>query len=135
MAKTGLKPDSTAMSAPVPRTVYVVDDDAVVRDSLSALLQIRDYTVVEFESARAFLDRVPAGQGGCLMLDMHMPEMTGLELLHKLRKQGDDIATVLITGRNDPTITAQAHDLGVVAVLDKPVAHQTLFAALEKAFS
>lgn len=121
------------MASAHPRTVFIVDDDAVVRDSLGALLQTRHYDTREFDSGRAFLARDPAVAGDCLILDVHMPDMDGLELLRTLRGQGNDIATVVITGRNDASITSQAKALGAVAVLDKPVSHTVLFPAIEQA--
>jgi two-component system response regulator FixJ len=118
-----------------PRTVFVVDDDEVVRDSLSALLQSRHYTVLEFASGRDFLTRAAGVMPGCLVVDVHMPEMTGLELLKILRARGNPIATVVITGRKDPSIAAQAKELGAVAILDKPVSHAVLFSAIETALA
>lgn len=115
------------------RTVFVIDDDEMVRDSLKALLESRDYTVVDFESGRQFL----AGQNGvgraCLVLDVHMPDMTGIELLRLLRARGESMPAILITGRTDAAVQAQAKDLGVIALLDKPVSHTVLFAAIEQA--
>ncbi len=123
------------MSGEKTRTIFVVDDDAVVRDSMTALLQSRQYSVVEFDSGRALLNRDKALAGDCLVVDVHMPEMTGLDLLKTLRDQGDLLPAIVLTGRNDAAITAQARELGAVAVLDKPVRFQALFAAIEKALA
>jgi FixJ family two-component response regulator len=113
--------------------ICIIDDDEVVRDSLSALLQSRNLKVAEFESCDAFLARKPSVTAVCLVLDVHMPGMTGLELLHLLRKQDDRVPVILITGRRDPSVQSQATALGVVALLDKPVAHPKLFAAIQQA--
>lgn len=121
------------MSRAKTRTIFVVDDDAVVRDSMNALLQSRHYSVVEFDSGRAFLNRDKSLTGDCLVVDVHMPEMSGLDLLKTLRDQGDLLPAIVLTGRIDATITAQANQLRAVAVLDKPVRFQVLFAAIEKA--
>jgi two-component system response regulator FixJ len=123
------------MASASMRTIFVVDDDDVVRDSLNALLGARQYDVIEFDSGRAFLDRSPTLAAGCLLLDVHMPDMTGIDLLKTLREQGNAIPTIIMTGRKDPGIEADARALGVVAVLDKPVTHTVLFAAIEQALA
>ena len=121
---------------PSPSTVFVIDDDEMVRDSLKALLESRSFNVVDFESANQFLNHADGdANNACLLLDVHMSEMTGLELLRLLRSRGDAIPTILITGRTDPTVQAQAKELGVVALLDKPVAHPALFAAIREALA
>ncbi len=114
--------------------IFVVDDDEMVRDSLKILLESRNFSVIEFESARAFLDRHDGSPARCLIVDVHMPEMTGLELLKELRGHGNNIPVILITGRRDSSVQAQAQALGVT-LLDKPVAHRALFSAIEQAFS
>ena len=123
------------MAQAQPPTVFVVDDDEVVRDSLNALLQSRQFEVVEFPSGRAFLEGADLSAVSCLIADIHMPEMTGLELLQTLRERGHEIPTILITGRNDPAIAARARELRAVALLDKPVPHGLLFGAVEKALT
>ena len=99
---------------PSPSTVFVIDDDEMVRDSLKALLESRSFNVVDFESANQFLNHADGdANNACLLLDVHMSEMTGLELLRLLRSRGDAIPTILITGRTDPTVQAQAKELGL----------------------
>jgi FixJ family two-component response regulator len=116
-------------------TVYVVDDDEVVRDSLKVLLESRHYAVEDFASGKDFLSCVD-GQGvGCLVLDIHMPQMTGIDVLRQLRKDGSHIPVIMVTGRQDAATRAQAESLGAAAFLDKPVAHKQLFAAIEKALA
>src|SRR5262245_38711252 len=122
------------MSASARRTVFIVDDDDVVRDSLKVLLEARNFDAVDFASCNDFLaGRHRAGaRAGCLILDIHMPDMTGLDCLKKLRDQGDRIPTILITGRRERVAEVHAAALGAV-LLDKPVSHTSLFAALNKA--
>lgn len=119
---------------PAKKTVCVVDDDEVVRDSLSVLLS-RQYEVIEFASGVDYLARGAGVAPGCLLLDVHMPAMTGLELLKILRAQGNPVPVVLMTGRRDALITTEANALGVAAVLDKPASHTALYEALEKALA
>lgn len=118
-----------------PAMVYVVDDDEVVRDSLRALLEVRKYRVREFDSGEYFLSENPAMDNCCLILDVHMPGMTGLELLRTLRSRQVKVPTILITGRRDSAINAQAEELGARCLLDKPVSHALLFGAIEQALS
>jgi FixJ family two-component response regulator len=123
------------MNAPLTRTIYVIDDDDVVRDSLTALLESRNFTTVAFDSGRQFLAHRVADGANCVILDVHMPEMAGVEVLQELRERGDMIPVILITGRRDPGVQAQAVALGASALLDKPLAHRALFAAVEEALA
>ncbi len=117
--------------------IYVIDDDEVVRDSLKVLLETRDFAVRDFESGPAFLAHRSGGQPGplCVILDIHMPEMSGIEVLRELRTKGDQLPVILVTGRRDTQAQAQARALGVVAFLDKPISHPALFAALDQALN
>jgi FixJ family two-component response regulator len=105
--------------------VAVVDDDPAVLDSLKFMLEVAGHKVAVYASAAAFLeDR--SGRPACLILDQHMPHMTGLELAARLRAQGVEIATLLITGSWSPTIVARAAQLGIEKVLEKPPAEDDL---------
>ncbi|MBL8691627.1 MAG: response regulator [Rhodospirillaceae bacterium] len=115
-------------------TIHIVDDDDIVRDSLKVLLESRGYSVEDYASGRDFLSR-RNGNAACLVLDNHMPEMTGLDILRTLRQAGDNIGVIMITGRWDAATRAQAEALGVVAFLDKPVPHQRLFSEIDRALS
>lgn len=114
-------------------TIYVVDDDEMVRDSLKALLESHRFDVLAFDSAASFLSHARGASHACLVLDIHMPGMTGLQLLRTLRERGWAIPTILITGRNDAGAKVEAKALGAIALLDKPVAHPDLFSAIEQA--
>ena len=115
-------------------TIFVVDDDEVVRDSLKVLLETRRFAVRDFESAQAFLAfRRDLPAAGCAVLDIHMPGMSGIELLREIRSAGDQLPVILVTGRREPAAQAQAELLGAVALLDKPISHPALFAALDQA--
>ena len=114
------------------QTICLVDDDEFVRESLCALLEAHAFRVEAFASGRDFLARNGHTQG-CLLLDVHMPEMSGLDILKQLRAQQNPTPVVLITGRRDHRIEAQAKDLGAVALLGKPVPAKSLLAALQRA--
>jgi len=116
------------------RAVCVVDDDEAVRDSMRVLLESHGMTVRDYASARAFLaEDLPAG--GCLLLDLHMPEMTGLELLEKLRADHVGIPAIIMTGRSDAGLRARAQRAGVFAFLDKPVDEDELVDSIAHAMS
>lgn len=122
------------MPASPTRTIFVIDDDDVVRDSLRALLEARQYAVRDFASGREFLERRDGAKADCVVLDINMPQMSGLEVLRALRKAGDATPVLLVTGQGSPAIYAQARALGV-PLLDKPTPHTALFAAIERAIA
>jgi FixJ family two-component response regulator len=101
-------------------TIYVVDDDESVRDSARALLEAYDHTVQDFASARDILSRFDTLEEGCLLLDLNMPEMGGIELLELLRSRGDTIPVVVVTSQNDAGMLDRARRAGAYAVLQKP---------------
>jgi len=107
-------------------TVYIVDDDDSVRDSARALLESYDLIVEDFSSARAFLERFAKGRKAeagkrCLLLDVNMPEMGGLELLELLRDRHIDIPVIIVTAQNEAALRERAERAGAFAFLQKPV--------------
>ena len=108
------------------RQVAIVDDDAAVRDSLRFLLGVSGYDVATYESAADFLAHCDRRFLVGLILDHHMPQVTGLELAARLRAQGDPLPIMLITGSSSPAISARAKALGIEQVLEKPPAEQEL---------
>jgi FixJ family two-component response regulator len=109
------------------RLVGVVDDDAAVRDSLRFLLEAANFMVVTFRSADQFLTAPDLEELTCLLLDHHMPEMTGLELLRRLHRTRRKLPVALMTGSPSAQLARQALDLGATVVLEKPLAEQALF--------
>jgi FixJ family two-component response regulator len=107
-------------------TVYVVDDDDAVRDSLRSLLESHGLTVQDYASADDFLTDRQQPKAGCLLLDLHMPGMTGLQLLCKLRKDCSRLPVIVITGRSNPTLNQQIAQAGVFAMLEKPTNDEVL---------
>ena len=114
-------------------TIYIVDDDAAVRDSWRVLLEIEFPRVREFESCQDFLAAFEPTRSGCLVLDIHMPDMNGFDLMERLKQEGSAIPVILVTGRTDASIRARATDLGAVALLEKPIEYGELLAAIERA--
>ncbi len=109
------------------RLVGIVDDDTAVRDSLQFLLEAAGYGVVTFHSAAQFLAAPDPDRIACLLLDHHMPEMTGLDLLRRLRRSRRDLPVALMTGSPSAEVTRQALQLGAVVVLEKPLTDRALF--------
>lgn len=115
-----------------PRTIFILDDDLAVRDSLKALLEARNFAVVDFDSGSNLFRH--QDRADCLILDLHMPQMTGLELLMKLRQRGDSTPAILITGRPDSVTQDEAKKLGV-PLLEKPVPPKILLDLVERALA
>ena len=88
-------------------TVFVVDDDKGVRDSIRELLEHGGRTVETFASGEGFLSRYMSGLGGCLLLDAYMPGLSGLDLLRRLRSDGHRLPTVIMTGNSDVTMAVE----------------------------
>jgi len=122
------------MSANVP-TVYVVEDDRAVREALESLLHSAGFHVQLFNSAREFLlDRVPADVS-CLVLDVQMPEMSGLDLQQKLIEANIHIPTIFLTGHGDIRMSVHAIRAGAEEFLTKPVDHLELLSAIERSMN
>jgi len=100
--------------------IFIVDDDASVRDSLSVLLTALGFDVFAYSSGDQLLVDDRRHCAGCLIVDQHMPEIDGLEVLSALRGEGIDAPAILITGRLDPGIVARAASIDMTVILEKP---------------
>ena len=109
-----------------PACVHVVDDDAAVRDALRALLGSVSIKAQTYATASDFLEVASPGMGGCLVADVRMPGMNGLELLHTLNERGIVIPVVIITGHGDVPIAVRAMKAGAIDFLLKPFNEQDL---------
>jgi FixJ family two-component response regulator len=107
------------MTAFLHQNIAIVDDDDAVRNSLRFMLEAMGYSVETFSSGAEFVDG-DVQHMACLVLDQHMPQMTGLELAERLRADGTTIPILLITGSSSPAIIARAAELGIDRVLEKP---------------
>ena len=114
-------------------TVFVVDDDESIRRALTRLLSSRGYHAVTFESAEDFMDSAPGGGEGCLVLDIRLPGMTGLDLQEKLSSSGAKYAVIFMTAHENPEWRQRAKKAGAVAYLKKPFHDQSLLDAIQLA--
>lgn len=113
--------------------VCIIDDDEAVRDSLHVLLLTRGLGVRTFESARSFLAEAESLTCHCMLIDMHMPEMTGLALLLTLRAQGNQAPAIVVTGGGDQALADQVERAGALGLLRKPVSENELFTWVDRA--
>lgn len=117
----------------VVQLIAVVDDDASARDALAALVKAFGFVVAAFHSAADFLAAPELRRTACLIADMQMPEMSGLELFLALAGAGTPIPTILVTAYPNEAVQRRALKAGVVDFLAKPVDGETLLACLRKA--
>jgi len=115
-------------------TVFVVDDERVVRDSICALLRANGMTVEPYASAEEFLAAYQPTRRGCLVQDVRLQGMSGMELHRQLINMGSPLPVIIISGQADDEMIAQATEAGAVAVLCKPVPYQKLLNHIEEAF-
>lgn len=116
-------------------TIFVVDDDDSVRQSLSRLLRSAGWEVEALASAGDLLARAPLNGPGCIILDVHMPDMNGLELQERMSKAGISLPVVFLTGQGDISMSVRAMKHGAVDFLVKPVEEEALFQALDQALA
>jgi len=113
--------------------IYVIDDDDAVRHSLEFLLKTAGITVRGFESAKAFLEIMPQISSGCIITDVRMPEITGIELLKRVKAVNPDLPVIVITGHGDISLAVEAMKIGAVDFLEKPFDDDLLLAAVRTA--
>jgi two-component system response regulator FixJ len=116
-------------------TVHVIDDDAAMRDSLSFLLRASGLAVRDHASAKAFLAALPGLEVGCVVTDIRMPDVTGIDLLKALGTNRPGVPVIVITGHGDVALAVDAMKLGAVDFLEKPFGDEALLAAVEHALS
>lgn len=113
--------------------IYIVDDDAAVRDSLSLLLGLKGYPNLAFASAEAFLERLDPAWRGCLLLDIRMAGIDGLALQRELTRRGSALPIVFITAHGDAAKAREAFKGGAVDFLEKPLDSDALLRAIGEA--
>jgi two-component system response regulator FixJ len=115
--------------------VYVVDDDAAARSSLRLLLKSLGLAATAYESAAAFLAAYDKEQPGCLLLDVRMPGMSGIDLQHQLNRQGAIVPVIFVTGHGDVAMAVEAMQHGAFDFLQKPFRDQELLDRVQRALA
>jgi two-component system CheB/CheR fusion protein len=116
-----------------PHPVFLVDDDAAVRDSVRTLLECCGVTVRDYASGKEFLADPQSAGPGCLITDMYMPGMSGLELLQAMRDRGSHMPAIVITAHADERLLRRLREAGVSTVFEKPVDATLLLTEIERA--
>ena len=116
---------------PDKRKVYVIDDDEAMRDSLNFLLDSADFHVTLFETALTFLDTLPGLDFGCVVSDVRMPGLDGIELLKRMNAARSTFPIVIMTGHGDVPLAVEAMKLGAVDFLEKPFEDDRLIGMIE----
>jgi FixJ family two-component response regulator len=122
------------MTSVVP-SIYVVDDDAAFRVALARLLRACGYHVTLYDSGDQLLENPPADQSGCILLDLDMPGLNGLQLQKRLAQSGILTPVIFLTGRGDIPTTVQAMKGGAEDFLSKPVTKDALLVAIKHALA
>jgi two-component system, LuxR family, response regulator FixJ len=115
--------------------VHVIDDDEAARQSLEFLLRAHDFTVEGYESGIAFLKVAPNVKTGCIITDVRMPEIDGMELLRRLKDLKISLPVIVITGHGDVPLAVEAMKFGAADFLEKPFDDTILLAAVRTALS
>ena len=115
--------------------VHVIDDDEAARHSLAFLLQAAKIDVTTYESATAFLNVASNVKSGCVITDVRMPEISGIDLLRRLRELQIGLPVIVITGHSDVPLAVEAMKIGAVDFLEKPFDDEVLVAAVRSALN
>lgn len=113
--------------------IHIVDDEEPVRKSLAFLLTMAGFTVRVHDSATAFLATAPSIRNGCLITDLRMPDMTGVELLKRVRNLPVKIPSIVITGHGDVSMAVEAMKAGALDFIEKPFEDTVLIEAIKRA--
>jgi len=116
-------------------TVFIVDDDTSVRESLFALVDCAGWNAETFASAQQFLSRAPAQVPNCLLLDVNLPDLSGLDLQQRIPFDRTDMPIIFITADGDVPMTVKAMKAGAMEFLLKPLCQETLLAAIRNALA
>ena len=113
--------------------VHIIDDDEGLRESLAFLLRSAAFEVKSFESAKAFLDVLPHAAPGCIITDVRMPDISGIELLRRLKELKIGVPVIVITGHGDVALAVEAMKIGAADFFEKPFDDDLLVASVRAA--
>ena len=116
------------------RLIYLIDDDDCVRESTACLLRENNYDVKEYDNSKQFIEELDGGRPACIMLDIAMPELDGLQTQDLLNERGIAFPVLILTGQGDVARAVRAMKNGAVEFLEKPYPEDKLLEALDKAF-
>lgn len=116
-------------------TIFILDDDDAVRDSLRMLMESADYKVEAFASCREFLARPPFPPHACLLLDVHMPEMSGLQLQDEMALRNLKLPVIVMTGQADVPDAVRAMKAGARDFIEKPFSDEVILGAIRNALT
>lgn len=120
---------------PTDGIVHVIDDDEAMRESLAFLLKSAKVPAEVYDSAAVFLDRLPSIKSGCVLTDVRMPDISGIDLLKRLRALKITMPVIVITGHGDVPLAVEAMKCGAADFLEKPFDDEILLAAVRSALS
>jgi two-component system, LuxR family, response regulator FixJ len=115
--------------------VFIVDDDEAVRDSLAMLIESAGMKAETFDSGREFLAKTAFPRPACALLDVHMPEISGLQLQDELARRGIELPVIVMTGQADVPLAVRAMKAGAVDFLEKPFADEVLLDTVRRALA
>jgi two-component system response regulator FixJ len=115
--------------------IHIIDDDDAMRDSLAFLLESADFTTKTYDSALAFLDALPQAERGCIVTDVRMPEMNGIELVRRLKALDAPDPVIVITGHADVSLAVEAMKAGAVDFIEKPFDDELLLSTIRSALA
>ena len=118
---------------PFESTVHVIDDDEALRDSLTFLLRTARLDVQSYPSATAFLEALPEANLSCVITDVRMPGLSGIDLLRRLRERKISVPVIVITGHGDIPLAVEAMKIGAIDFLEKPFDDEVLIASVKAA--
>ena len=114
--------------------IHVIDDDAGLREALAFLLEVNGFDAAFYASATEFLEALPVADG-CVLTDIRMPGLTGLDLMRELRSRGETLPVIVMTGHGDVALAVEAMKAGVIDFLEKPFDDGHLIGAIRQALS
>ena len=120
---------------PSARLVHVIDDDEAVRQSLTFLLETAGIAVTAYDSATAFLRELPQIKSGCIITDVRMPDVSGIDLLRRLREAQSPLPVIVITGHADVPLAVEAMKFGALDFLEKPFNDDAIVDAVKAALN